>query len=426
MADLQKIADDLSKLTVLEAVDLAEMLEEKWRGSAGGPGRTVLFEDRKRTRTEPLRRGEMLFDFYDSCASPGYDEFRSVVNGWLAHMPADARNELIARMRYGGDREFGASLAELSIHAFILGSSCRARPHPEVPGSTKQPDYAVADQGGAPLAYVEVTTVNPAATQEAEKNRENPVYNAIDAAKIPAGSILGYRLVRAGQRSPAVRPLVAEVERWARENAEAAKTQEVSKIFTAGDWIVELDLYSGGSDPEPPTQAIGVAQIQSGVIAPHKDLRDALYEKTKKYGALDKPYLIAIGDGKDQLFSKDSIHSALSDAVFGDEIVQVRGDEVYITRAKNGFWHGPEGPRNQHVSGVLLLPQTGLWRLREEKWQPVLAVNPWAERPLPDVLRTVSRFEADNGRWTFRDGKRFADIVGLPDPWPPSTGAPLK
>src|SRR5262247_569185 len=30
MADLQKIVDDLSKLTVLEAAELAKMLEEKW------------------------------------------------------------------------------------------------------------------------------------------------------------------------------------------------------------------------------------------------------------------------------------------------------------------------------------------------------------------------------------------------------------
>jgi hypothetical protein len=41
---------------------------------------TVLFEDRPRTRMEPLGRGEGLFEFYDSCARPGYDEFRSIVN----------------------------------------------------------------------------------------------------------------------------------------------------------------------------------------------------------------------------------------------------------------------------------------------------------------------------------------------------------
>jgi large subunit ribosomal protein L7/L12 len=34
MADLQKIVDDLSKLTVLEASELAKLLEEKWGVSA--------------------------------------------------------------------------------------------------------------------------------------------------------------------------------------------------------------------------------------------------------------------------------------------------------------------------------------------------------------------------------------------------------
>jgi large subunit ribosomal protein L7/L12 len=45
MADLQKIVDELSGLTVLEAADLAKMLEEKWGVSAAaavavaaGPG----------------------------------------------------------------------------------------------------------------------------------------------------------------------------------------------------------------------------------------------------------------------------------------------------------------------------------------------------------------------------------------------------
>ena len=37
MADLQKIADDLSNLTVLEAAELSKMLEEKWGVSAAAP-----------------------------------------------------------------------------------------------------------------------------------------------------------------------------------------------------------------------------------------------------------------------------------------------------------------------------------------------------------------------------------------------------
>jgi large subunit ribosomal protein L7/L12 len=37
MADLEKIADELSTLTVLEAAELAKILEEKWGVSAAAP-----------------------------------------------------------------------------------------------------------------------------------------------------------------------------------------------------------------------------------------------------------------------------------------------------------------------------------------------------------------------------------------------------
>jgi large subunit ribosomal protein L7/L12 len=37
MADLNKIADDLSALTVMEAAELAKLLEEKWGVSAAAP-----------------------------------------------------------------------------------------------------------------------------------------------------------------------------------------------------------------------------------------------------------------------------------------------------------------------------------------------------------------------------------------------------
>ncbi len=37
MANLEKIADDLSALTVMEAADLSKLLEEKWGVSAAAP-----------------------------------------------------------------------------------------------------------------------------------------------------------------------------------------------------------------------------------------------------------------------------------------------------------------------------------------------------------------------------------------------------
>ena len=41
MADLNKLIDDLSSLTVLEAAELSKMLEEKWGVSAAAPAAAV-------------------------------------------------------------------------------------------------------------------------------------------------------------------------------------------------------------------------------------------------------------------------------------------------------------------------------------------------------------------------------------------------
>jgi large subunit ribosomal protein L7/L12 len=44
MADLQKIADDLSTLTVMEAAELSKMLEEKWGVSAAAMAGPVMMQ----------------------------------------------------------------------------------------------------------------------------------------------------------------------------------------------------------------------------------------------------------------------------------------------------------------------------------------------------------------------------------------------
>ena len=381
------------------------------------PKKTTLFDDRQRTRREPLRRGENLFDFYDQCGRNGYNEIRSIINGWLSDIPIEHCAELISRMRYGRNREFSAALCELVTHALLVNLKFKVVLHPEVPNSTKRPDFAVTDENGKVLCYVEVTMVNPTSAVDAEVNRESAIYNAIDGANLPDGCLLGYDLVRAGTQSPALGPLVASIEQWARENVEPAKSSVITKQFVAGEWIVELELYSGGSAPSGP--AIGVAGMRGGKISPNKDIRDALTKKSRRYGAMDAPYIIVVADAKEQLFGEEQIRNAITEAVFLDERMVVTDGESKREYSGNGFWHGNDGPKNQHVSAVLMIPKIGIWDLRENKWQPILAINPWAQNVVPEEFKALSRLEADDGKWVPREGKNFADVLNLPTPWPP-------
>jgi aspartyl-tRNA(Asn)/glutamyl-tRNA(Gln) amidotransferase subunit B len=379
--------------------------------------RARLFEDGERTRQEPLRRGERLIDFYDEAGRNGYDEFRSILNGWLLEIDEVDRSELISRMRHGSNGAFRAAVCELLMHALLLKLGHKIIIHPEVSGSKKHPDFALIDENDEVLCYVEVTTVNRANAEEGELNREAAIYNAIDRASLPAGCLLSYELIRAGSKSPPLGPLVASIEHWAKKNASHLSANEAVERFTAGEWVIELELFSSGDLAD--ATGIGVVAMRGGVIAPHRDIRAALEGKSRAYVTMDASYLIAVADTKDQLFNEEHIKNAITEAVFGDERIVFVDGNVTRDHARNGLWIGPDGLRNRHVSAVLLLPKAGIWELRQKRWQPLLAINPWAKFPIPDTIKGLTRLEADGGKWVLHDGKLFADILGLPTPWPP-------
>jgi hypothetical protein len=379
----------------------------------------LLFPEIPRSRNDPLRRGERLFDFYNQCIRPGYDEFRSFVNEWISQLPNPDQAEFLSRMSHGSDRQFQCGLIELLVHAFLRALSLKVTVHPFLEGTSKRPDFAILDSADRVLAYVEVTSINPANEKDAEENREAPIYNAIDRIKLPMGCAFGYDVIRAGKSSPSVAPLVREIEDWVKKSSGAERAgQRCTRRFLADDWEIELDLFSGGSIQHD--HAIGVASGGVDWIAPHIDLRGALQLKAKRYGELRAPYLIVVADAKGQIFGANEVREVLTGALLGDEVVQMRqGEEPKLARNCNGFWRGRNSPRNSLVSGVMFFPNIGFWGLRSEQLQPVVAFNPWAEHPLPDVLRVLGRFESENADWKFKEGLNFADIIGLPTPWPP-------
>jgi hypothetical protein len=325
---------------------------------------------------------------------------------------------LISRIRNAGNNAFGAALCELIVHTLLVRLKYKVVVHPTLAGTDARPDFEATDETGNRF-YVEVTTVNPADETVASLKREAPLYNSINKAKLPAGCALGYGLVKAGSGEPDLTGLVDSVERWAQKNANGAVGAPVVERFTAGEWVVELELYAGGSGTsEGP--AIGVAWGGGGVIVPHKDMRGSLDVKASKYGSLDVPYLIVVADAKGQIFGKDQAKNALTEAVFGDELTAFIGSHARRDHTWDGFWVAPSSARNQQVTAILFIPHTDIWKLREPNREPILALNPWSKLPLPEAIKALRRLEAEGTKWVERTGKSFADILGLPNPWPPT------
>jgi len=397
---------------------LAENLK-KWLSGRGHMA--ALFDERVRTSRDPLRPGGRLFEFYDSCGRPGYDTFREIVNSWISELPEDDRVALIKQMRTGTNSQFQAGLSELLVHAMLKRKGYSVRCHPTLPHTDKTPDFAAYDSKGNLLAYVEVTTNNPTQDEVGCDNREAAIRNAINKANLPEGCRLGYRVVRHGSTSPPLKALLAEIEKWADENKNQPQGKHPARVFDVSDWQIEIELYAGFKGAARGHSIVAVTGNMRW-LEPALDTRYRLEQKSKRYGELDAPYVIVVADCAEQVAThRNGVRDALIEAVFGDEVfvASLESNDVELRRKRNGFFGSPDNPKNAHVSAVLLLPDAGLWHLRDKRCQPMIAINPWASAPLSHGFLPLPRLKIREGGLGVEPGTAAADILGIPTAWPP-------
>jgi hypothetical protein len=385
----------------------------------------VIFEDKVRTRTEPKRPGEDEYSFYDSVARPEYDVYRGLVNAWMEGMSEEEQRELLPRFRRNESLEYQTALAELTIHAALKNEGYAIEMHPEGDQTDRKPDFLARNAKGGPVAYVEVTTFGPSKDFVGKHKRSADIYNGIDKAKLPAGCRLGLDIVRHGAKTPSLRKLRDSIEKWARGIREINPDEPSSKVFEIDDWKIEIMLFGGFREDVDSKHAIATAMGDLRVVKAETEIRQALSTKGKRYGALNAPYLIVIADCKEELAGGKHNDDALIDAVFGTVVTQTRvfenGEhETKDVRLDDGYWGHPDPARHKNVSGALLLPKPHLWDLREDRWQPLLIRNPWADYPLPENFLPLPGYAVDaEGKITKTAGTALADILKLPKVWPP-------
>jgi hypothetical protein len=389
----------------------------------------MLFDSKWRVRTEPLRRGEQLFAFYDAMAGAAYRAYRRLLNKWIGELPKEDQADTLGRMRKGDNLQFRHAFAEVLIHAALRRGGFAVTVHPPLSGRNEKPDFLVARQDGRKTAYLEVISFSPTSEEQKQKNRDAVIYSAIDKVHLPPRCGLGLNFRAHGIRQPSLKRLRSEIEAWAAECVTGENKSQFVRTFSFGDWEVELTLLTQLRREGQPDHAILFSMDNGRTISPAEEIRDALNEKGNKYGLFGSPFVVVVADCKGELAGGERDLGSLFEALFGTIVTQVSKDSSGKTvlenvRLTDGYWGTPEKPTNQNVSAVILIPKPDMWALRNEKSFPVLIKNPWATHPLNDQLLPLPGARRTKlNRMERVEGTQLADLLNLPIPWPPDDEA---
>lgn len=107
-------------------------------------------------------------------------------------------------------------------------------------------------------------------------------------------------------------------------------------------------------------------------------------------------------------------------ALFGRETVVFGPDGSRPGgRLHDGAWDGPQGPRHRSISAVWVLHSLNAWSAdNPHSW---FVHNPWASVPLSRDALPITQYipNRETGNLEEKVGASLAEILKLPDPWPP-------
>lgn len=174
------------------------------------------------------RYGDSIYAYDRDSERPGMVAIRALLEDWFAEVPGNEQLDLQKRFRSPTERHHRSAMFELFLHHFLLRCGLRVCFHPDLPGIPTHPDFLVSRQGKE-LFYLEAIAVSNSATEEAEINRMNQVYDTLNNLHSP-DFYLSMRLDGAPATQPAGAKLRAELSRW----LATLDRQEIAQIYSDG------------------------------------------------------------------------------------------------------------------------------------------------------------------------------------------------
>lgn len=374
----------------------------------------------------PASAREPTFAFLSRAPGEPWERVRAVLESWVARLPPEARAGVVGQMRSRDDRQFQSALWELYVHEALLNAGFTVDVHPELGGSTARPDFVA--RRGSTRCYVECVVAFGSGRDEKTRRRVNDLYDTIERVRSPNFFLELDVLAEGIAPLPAARHRQA-IEQWLGQldpdelERRLAASGEVGEKYEIrdGGWQVELVPQPKHTDDRgaPGLRTVGsFSPALPGPIDDVEPIRKELADKSRKYGPLHHPFVVAVM--VDRMFA-DNHDMEL--ALYGTRAVAHTPGPPRWIRRSDGFFKRASGYVHEHVSAVLCcyrLQPASLARTPLTLWP-----HPSADASAALALG-VAEVRLDGEQLVESPAaRRPYEVVGLPRGWPGFGGRPL-
>ena len=320
---------------------------------------TTLFEDTERSYLGPANNNETQFEFYNRSARKDISIIRSKLNDWFLKIPESEKKEFKSRFK----NTFDDTFYELFLFNLFQDLGFTIEIHPVVPNSSKRPDFLIRKDKLE--IYVEAKiSKDKSAEQEAFERMENQFYDSMN--KINSDNFMlaveKIRFISGLQPKTNVIRKYVETELLKLDPDHVTENMKVNGVRNIKIEYKDSDLHIVlnpipvipnarlGSD----RRAIGMYPFESYNDGGEVSLKNSINFKAKRYGELDKPFIICVNAlGK----NTTSIHD-IDNAIWGSLTISYsenpnNRDEKWI-RQPDGIFQDINGPKRKDLTAVLI------------------------------------------------------------------------
>lgn len=315
------------------------------------------------------------YHFYDGSAKENFVRVRERMNDWFFRYPSDHQAQLKSDFK----AQFDSAYFELFIHELFLKQGFRMEPHVSLDTSTKTPDFLAVKKGLE--IYIEAKVATDLTEAEvAIRDRQDTLLDSINEIPCKDFWLSINRLEFKTNRSPKISAIKAHIQKSFHDLREELKNVEglqnnpdFIRNYSYSDDCLDLEyaLYPSTVEPEPLIVSQPPVAFWGGS---DESIRKAVSNKARRYGLLDKPFIVCINATS---YKYTTARDAFN-AIFGNHWVTKDGIEVIPHSDVNGIFNN-KTPKFTTVSAVFITRTSPHNAHRTEHW---LLENPSARNSI--------------------------------------------